>query len=78
MRKEIKQELHQLIDTIQDEALLDTIYEILQNREEGQIRKSLSREQQSEVLKASDQINDPDTQTSHETMRQRNQKWLNR
>jgi len=29
MCKDIKQELHQLIDTIQDEALLDTIHEIL-------------------------------------------------
>jgi hypothetical protein len=78
MKGTIRDQLHQIIDTIEDEQLLETIYQILQNREfKGQIWQSLTREQQNEVLKASDQVGNPDEQTSHEAMRQRNQKWLN-
>lgn len=79
MSNTIRDQLHQIIDAIEDEHLLETIYQILQNREgDGQIWQSFTLEQQNEVLKASDQVGNPGEQTTHEAMRQHNQKWLNK
>lgn len=77
--RNIKNDIHEIIDSIHDQDFLEMIYDILQNKEpiKGQrIWKSLNNAQKSEVLKASDEINDTTKQTSHERMIEKNKKWL--
>ena len=50
---EIKTNLHKIVDRIEDERLLRVIYDFLEVREksnEGQLWKTLTTEQQQEVL----------------------------
>jgi len=50
---ELKSSIHQIIDRIQSEELLETIYDFLKTRESakpGDIWKSLTDEQKKEVL----------------------------
>ena len=52
---EIKTNLHKIVDRIDDERLLRVIYDFLEVREksnEGQLWKTLTTEQQQEVLQA--------------------------
>ncbi len=52
---EIKTNLHKIIDRIEDERLLRVIYDFLEVREkstEGQLWKTLTAEQQQEVIQA--------------------------
>jgi hypothetical protein len=52
---EIKTNLHKIVDRIEDERLLRVIYDFLEVREkstEGQLWKTLTTEQQQEVLQA--------------------------
>jgi len=52
---EIKTNLHKIVDRIEDERLLRVIYDFLDVREkstEGQLWKTLTTEQQHEVLQA--------------------------
>ncbi len=52
---DIKTNLHKIVDRIDDERLLRVIYDFLEVREkstEGQIWKTLTPEQQQEVLQA--------------------------
>jgi len=50
---ELKSNIHQIIDRIQSEQLLETIYDFLRTRETrkpGEIWKSLTEEQKNEAL----------------------------
>ncbi len=52
---EIKTNLHKIVDRIEDERLLRVIYDFLEVREKsntGQLWKTLTTEQQQEVLQA--------------------------
>ena len=49
---ELKSDLHKIVDKIDNEQLLQTIYDFLklsENSQEGQIWKSLTKEQKKEV-----------------------------
>jgi uncharacterized radical SAM superfamily Fe-S cluster-containing enzyme len=49
---ELKSDLHRILDTIENEQLLRTIYDFLkqkENAQEGQIWKTLTEEQKKEV-----------------------------
>lgn len=49
----LKSNIHQIVDRIQSEQLLETIYDFLKTREttkSGEIWKSLTKEQKNEVL----------------------------
>ncbi|HNP17661.1 MAG TPA: hypothetical protein PKL31_04425 [Fulvivirga sp.] len=66
---ELKSNLHELIDGIQNPKLLKSLYEILtsrKNSQNGGIWKSLTSEQQKEVLDAYEESENPDNLISHE------------
>ena len=75
----LKEDLHKLIDTTQDEKLLEEIFMILSSRNdyvEGELWNNLSEEQKKEVLASDSEIVDNSAWISNEEMRRRNAKWL--
>jgi hypothetical protein len=75
----IKEDLHKLIDTTNDEKLLEDIFMILSSRrdyEAGSLWSSLTEEQKQEVLASEREIGDESAWVSHEEMKSRNSKWL--
>jgi hypothetical protein len=61
---EVKSNLHQLIDNIQNINLLNSILEVLnntQNQKEGELWSSLSESQKSEVIAAYNESEDEST-----------------
>ncbi len=72
---ELKSNLHELIDGIQNPTLLESLYEILEARKKssvGGLWASLSAEQQEEVLAAFDESENPDNLVSHTQMLREN------
>lgn len=58
---ELKSDLHKILDKIENEQLLRTVYDFLKQREtakEGQIWKSLTNEQKKEVYLSYEESND--------------------
>jgi hypothetical protein len=58
---ELKSQLYKMVDKIEDEQLLRTIYSFLNEREnsqEGRLWSSLTEEQRKEVLQAFDESED--------------------
>lgn len=75
----IKEELHKLIDTIDDERLLADVFLILSYRsdnKEGILWQKLTEEQRQEVLASESEIGDESAWVSHEELKRRNAKWL--
>lgn len=75
----LKDDLHRLIDTTNDEKLLEGIFMILSGRydyKEGDLWKGLSEEQRMEVLDSEKEIGDSSSWISHEEMKNKNRKWL--
>jgi hypothetical protein len=68
---ELKSNLHQLIDGIQNPKLLESLYEILEARKKsskGGLWNSLTAEQQKEVLTAFDESENPENLVPHSQM----------
>jgi hypothetical protein len=80
MRMEtIKENLHFIIDNFDDDDFLSTIYEILQAKQKqhaGEIWKSLAEEQQKEIIQAASDIEKSNKQITHDSMIEKNKKWL--
>ena len=77
--RSVTDNLHEIIDTIKDESLLQSIFELLEEtkvQKAGDIWKNLSEKQRTETLVAESQIQYPDQQISHEEMKKKNSKWL--
>jgi hypothetical protein len=58
---ELKSDLHKILDTIENEQLLRTIYDFLkqsENSEEGQIWKTLTEQQKKEVYASYEESED--------------------
>lgn len=75
----LKEDLHKLIDTTQDENLLEEIFMILSSRNDyiqGDLWNNLSEEQKKEVLASNSEIEDNSAWISNEEMKRRNVKWL--
>lgn len=75
----IKEDLHKLIDTTNDEKLLEDIFMILSSRsnyKEGSLWTSLTEAQKQEVLASESEIGDEAAWISQEEMKRRNSKWL--
>lgn len=75
----LKDDLHRLIDSTDDEKLLEGIFMILSNHEdykEGDLWKDLTEEQKAEVLDSEGEIGDSSSWISHEEMKKKNKKWL--
>ncbi|MFD1186742.1 hypothetical protein, partial [Pontibacter rugosus] len=75
----IKEDLHKLIDTTNDEKLLEDIFMILSSRrnyKEGSLWTSLTEAQKKEVLASESEIGNESVWLSQEEMKRRNSKWL--
>ncbi|MBC3540114.1 hypothetical protein ACFSC6_16875 [Rufibacter sediminis] len=74
----LKGDLHKLIETTEDVALLQNIFMILSSRQQqpGHIWSSLSEEQKQQVLDSEKEISDFSAWMSHEEMIKANQQWL--
>jgi hypothetical protein len=76
----IKTSLHQLIDSIDDEAQLNKAYQVIETlsilNEEGALWAKLSPEQQKELLEVEEESHNPESLTAHEEMMKRHKKWL--
>lgn len=75
----IKDDLHKLIDTTNDEQLLEDIFMILSSRKDykaGSLWSELNENQKQEVLASEREIGDESAWVSHEEMKRRNAKWL--
>lgn len=75
----IRENLHNIIDSYEDEDFLNTVYEILQSKQgiqSGTLWETLSEEQRTRVVKSANDTGNPEKQISHEDMLRRNDKWL--
>ncbi|WP_181303953.1 hypothetical protein [Rufibacter sp. XAAS-G3-1] len=75
----IREDLHKLIDTTNDERLLEDIFMILSSRrdyEEGSLWKGLTEEQKRQVIDSESEIGDESAWVSHDEMKRRNSIWL--
>jgi hypothetical protein len=71
---ELKLDLHKILDKIEDEQLLRTIYEFLkqgENAEIGQIWKTLTEEQRKEVYASYEESKDDKNLTSWEEVKKK-------
>ena len=71
---ELKSDLHKILDRIENEQLLRTIYDFLTQREnaqEGQIWKTLTEEQKKEVYLSYDESQDDKKLTNWETIKKK-------
>ncbi len=76
---ELKENFHNLIDSIDNESLLSRIYELLKNKKEskeGQLWKRLSSEEKHELILAMEESADYGTLISQEDMTKKHKKWL--
>lgn len=78
--RSVKEDLHGIIDSIDDEALLKSIYELLEarkNQHAGKIWESLTDDQKQSILAAEQEIPQyPAKHVSHDEMKRRNKRWL--
>jgi len=75
----IKQKLHNLIDNIENESILNQVYELIYKKNasaENDLWSKLSTEQQQEVLLSLEESNDPNNLTSQEEVKKAHKKWL--
>lgn len=75
----IREDLHKLIDTTNDESLLKDIFMILSSRrgyEEGSLWKGLTEEQKQMVIDSESEIGNGSAWVSNDEMKSSNSKWL--
>lgn len=75
----LREDLHKLIDTTNDEKLLEEIFMILSSRKEyaeGELWNNLSEDQKKEVLASNNEIGDSSAWISNEEIKRQNAKWL--
>jgi len=75
----IKDDFHHLIDTIEDEQLLKSYYQLIQNmnnQSEGALWKALSEKQKKELLLSYDESFDEKNLLSHKQVKLQHEKWL--
>ena len=76
---EIKRNLHNLIDSINNEHVLHNYYELLKrhaNDEEGTLWSRLTKTEQDELLLALEESEDSQNLISHSDMKKKHAKWL--
>ncbi|MFN6946341.1 MAG: hypothetical protein ACK4ND_15440 [Cytophagaceae bacterium] len=79
MGTSIKQKLHDLIEKIDNESILNQVYEFIYKKsssKEGDLWSKLSTEQQNEVLKSLEESKNPDNLISSEEVKRNHKKWL--
>jgi hypothetical protein len=76
---ELKKNFHLLIDSIENENLLISFYELIKKRsstKEGQLWNRLTKQEQEELLISLEEIVNPENLISHEEMTRKHKKWL--
>lgn len=79
MATSIKQKLHDLIEKIDNEAILNQVYELIYKKsssKEGDLWNKLTPEQQQEVLLSLEESNTPNNLISNEEVKKNHKKWL--
>ncbi|MBB3055203.1 hypothetical protein [Mucilaginibacter gotjawali] len=75
----IKDDFHQLIDSIEDEQLLKSYYQLIQkinHDQNGHLWNSLTEDQKKELLTAYEESFDSSNLLSHEQVKLQHDKWL--
>jgi hypothetical protein len=76
---ELKNNFHHLIDSIDNDSLLQRFYELMSRKSEsvdGSLWNRLTIEEQEELLSVESEINYPNNLISHDEMKKRHSKWL--
>jgi hypothetical protein len=75
---DIRNDLHKIIDTIEDQDLLRSIYDLLDMTKSrpGELWNSLSNSEKEMVLNAEGRIQKANGKITHDEMLRRNNKWL--
>lgn len=79
MATSIKQKLHDLIEKIENESILNQVYELIYKKsfsKEGDLWSKLSPEQQMEVLLSLEESNDSNNLISNEELKKNHKRWL--
>ena len=75
----IKDDFHNLIEKIEDEAVLKGYFKLIQrlnNNQTGELWDSLSAEEKDELLLSFEERFDPKNLISHEEVKKQHGKWL--
>jgi hypothetical protein len=75
----LKKNFHLLIDSIENENLLISFYELMKKRsttKEGQLWNSLTQKEQDELLLSLEESENSDNLISHDEMVKKHKKWL--
>jgi hypothetical protein len=76
---ELKQNLHNLIDSIDNINLLQSFYDLIKTKstaKDGQLWNRLSQAEQKELLLAFSESDDIENLVDHEQIKSRYKKWL--
>ena len=76
---ELKKNFHSLIDSIENESLLMSFYDIIKSRtkiKDGQLWSRLDKNEQEELLITFEESENPDNLIDSEEMRKKHKKWL--
>lgn len=76
---ELKQNFHHLIDSIDNENLLNNFYNLIKKRssaKEGQLWNRLTTQEQEELLLSLEESKNPENLIGHEEMKRKHNKWL--
>jgi hypothetical protein len=76
---ELKNNFHQLIDSIENENLLQKFYELMLRKRsirDGALWAKLTQEEVDELLLANEESNDPKNLLPHDEMKKKYAKWL--
>ena len=75
----IKKDFHNLIDSIDNENLLISLFDIVKSKtltQNKQLWGRLNQNEQEELLIALEESENPDNLIDHEVMRKKHRKWL--
>lgn len=75
----IKDDFHHLIDSIEDEQLLQRYYQLIQkinDDKNGQLWNGLNDEEKNDILVAYEESFDSDNLVSHDQIKKQHEKWL--
>lgn len=76
---ELKNKFHSLIDSIDNEGLLMSFYDIIKSKtitKDGQLWGRLDKKEQEELLIAYEESENPDNLIDNEVMKKKHHKWL--
>ena len=76
---ELKNNFHHLIDSIENENLLQKFYELMLHKrstKDGTLWGKLSKDEKDELLMANEECENPENLIAHEDVKQKYSKWL--